>query len=222
VLCSEPHSTQNSVLDDSAQSKTFEQEMNPLTEDHLANLWERDGATLTERYTQHLDAVRKMDLPTTGVIGRDLLIRRQCLFTPRFYVAAFLATESETGHDGFLDFTDSIAILPADRYDAVTSNPDLLIDDPICRDYAELGFVHAVSKHFDELAGLEEFDDFLDYLVFGSDRDSPWPRMQAEATSTNARQWLPRLFERSGHLLTTPEQDAATRPLSNGPRSSNP
>lgn len=180
--------------------------MNPLTEDHLASLWALEGATLAERYAKHLDAVDKMDLPTTGVIGRDLLIRRQSLFTPKFYVAAFLATESETGHDGFLDFSDSVAILPPDRYDAVTSNPDLLIDDPISRDFAELGFVHAVCRHFDELAGLEEFDDFLDCLVFGSDRESPWPRMQTEATSANAEQWLPRLFERSGHLLTKPEQ----------------
>lgn len=175
--------------------------MNPLTKDYISNLWANDTLTLKERYAKHLVEVARMDLPTAGVIGRDLLIRRRNLFVPKFYLAAFLATESETGNDGFLDFTDSVAILPQDRYDAVTSNPDLLIDDPISREYDELGFVHAVTKHFDELAGLEEFDDFLGYLVFGPDSENPWPGMHAEATSTNARKWLPRLFERSGRLL---------------------
>lgn len=47
---------------------------------------------------------------------------------------------------GFLDFTDSVAVLPQARYDAVSSNPDSLIDGPISGDYDELGLFHGVGK----------------------------------------------------------------------------
>ena len=175
--------------------------MNNITKSHLAKLWTSRDATLAERYTRHLDEVNKMDIPTAGVVGRDLLLRKQNLFTPRFYLGALLATEGETGHDGFLDFTDSASILPEERYKAIISQPDLLIDDPISHQYDELGFVHAISKHFDELAGLEEHANLLEHLVFGSDPESPWPTMHASATSENAKKWLPRLFKRSGSIL---------------------
>ncbi|MDB6134410.1 MAG: hypothetical protein JWM59_2653 [Verrucomicrobiales bacterium] len=175
--------------------------MEAITDAYLNDLWSVDCADLKERYSLHAARVREMDIPTAGVVGRDLLIRRQALFIPRFYLAAFLATETETGNDGFLDFTDSVAVLPEDQYKIITDDPDRLVEHPISAMFAELGFVQALVDRFDELAGLEPDTELLDHLVFGSGRYAPWELMQQEATSSNARIWLPRLFARSGRIL---------------------
>lgn len=48
--------------------------MNLLTEECLAILWAADDVTLAERNDRDLELLEELDLPGTGVIGRELLV----------------------------------------------------------------------------------------------------------------------------------------------------
>jgi hypothetical protein len=77
----------------------------------------------------------------------------------------------------------------------------LLIDDPVSESWDEVGFVALCLRRFDELLGLDGGEQLLDYLIFGPERPDPWPEMVDQFTASNAREWLSRLYARSGHIL---------------------
>ena len=135
-----------------------------------------------------------------AVIGRDLILRRCALYTKEFNLAAFLASNGLAGNDGFSDFTDCVAVLPEDRYQRILRNPDELIDDPVSSGFDELYLVSEVAKVFDRALLDHEGDGgLLDYLV-SDDAEIDWDEIQS-ATAADAKERLPRLYAKFGHLL---------------------
>ena len=175
--------------------------MNDSTRAFLKRLWNDPDVSIKGRYQRFSQLLAELEPVEMAILGRDLIARRFRLFNPKFYLAAFLATESLTGNDGFLDFTDCTAVLPEDRYDRVLTDPDCLIDDPILKSWDEVGFVNLCLARFDEFFGLDPYEHLLDYLMHGGERPNQWLEMQRHFTSRNAQEWLPRLYARSGHLL---------------------
>jgi hypothetical protein len=176
-------------------------DVNDSTREVLRRLWDDQDVSIQRLYQRFEKSVADLKPAEVAILGRDLLVRVDGPFTPRFYLAAFLATESETANDGFLDFTDCVAILPEDRYESLVADPDRLIDDPVSGNWDEVGFVSLCLKRVDEFFGLDPDEQLLNYLVRGPDRPNPWLKMQNQFHARNAREWLPRLFERSGHIL---------------------
>jgi len=175
--------------------------MNPLTHQLLERLWSGDPnfATIEVRLKKECQSLSPVE---AAVIGKDLIRRRSALFTKNFKLAAFLASDGEAGNDGFLDFTDCVAILPEDRYRRIIENPDELIDDPVSRGFDELRLVSEVSQVFDRALLDEEADGLLDYLV-SDDTEVDWDEIQS-GTDTDAKERLPRLYAKYGHLLKGP------------------
>jgi hypothetical protein len=141
-----------------------------------------------------------------AVIGRDLILRRRALYTRDFNLAAYLASDGTAGNDGFMDFTDCVALLPEERYTKVRNNPDDLIDDAVSSGFDELYLVAEVTKVFDRaILDGEEDGGLLHYLILGDD-EIDWSAIHG-ATEEDARVRLPRLYQRFGHLLR--ESDAS-------------
>lgn len=144
--------------------------------------------------------------PEAGVIGRDLLLRKNALYTKEFKIAAYLASDGTAGNDGFMDFTDCVALLPDDRYQKILGNHDLLVDDAVSTDFEEYYFVSEICKVFDR--ALFEGDDdegFLYYLVLG-DNERDWSIIES-ATEDDAKVMLPRLYEKFGYLFQPSQHD---------------
>lgn len=133
-----------------------------------------------------------------AVIGRDLILRTRALYTKDFCLAAYLASDGTAGNDGLMDFVDCVAILPADRYELVLSNPDALINDEVSATFGEFYFVSEVTKVFDRTL-IGDDDGLLDYLILGEDQvDFAQIHSWVEE---DAKSRLPRLYEKFGHLL---------------------
>jgi hypothetical protein len=173
--------------------------MNPLTSQFLTQLWADDPsfAAVASRLRKECKTMAPAE---AAVIGRDLILRRRALYTRDFKLAAYLASDSLAGNDGFMDFTDCVALLPEDRYQRILATPDELIDDPVSTEFDELNLVSQVSQVFDRalLAGDED-ESLLDYLVFGQE-EIHWDEIQG-ATEEDARARLPRLYAKFGHVL---------------------
>lgn len=178
--------------------------MNPLTHQLLERLWKGDP-TFREVEVRLKKECQSLSPAEAAVIGKDLIRRRSALYTKMFKLAAFLASDSEAGNDGFLDFTDCVAMLPEARYQRLIENPDELIDDPVSRGFDELYLVSSVSKVFDEaLFGDDEDSGFLDYLV-SDDKKIDWDEIHS-GTPADAKVRLPRLYAKYGHLLHEPKE----------------
>ena len=177
--------------------------MNALTEQLLETLWDGDP-TFGEVESRLKEQCRSMSAAEAAVIGRDLLLRRHALHTKIFKLAAFLASDGTAGNDGFMDFTDCVALLPEERYQRIVNNPDELAADPVSTNFEECYLVSEVCSVFD-CALLEEDgdDELLLYLVLGED-EIDWSGMDS-ATEADAAQFLPRLHSKSGHLLSLPK-----------------
>ena len=151
-----------------------------------------------------------------SVMGRDLILRRRALYSRDFNLAAYLASDGTAGNDGFSDFTDCVALLPEDRYSRILDDPDSLIDDPVSSGFDELYMVSTVEKVFDRaLLGGDEDGGLLHYLILGDD-EIDWSTIDG-ASEEVARDRLPRLYEKFGHLLrqseasgSRPEGDTVT------------
>ncbi len=177
--------------------------MNPLTHQLLERLWKGDP-TFREVEVRLKKECQSLSPAEAAVIGKDLIRRRSALYTKMFT----LASDSEAGNDGFLDFTDCVAMLPEARYQRPIENPDELIDDPVSRGFDELYLVSSVSKVFDEaLLGDEEDAGLLDDLV-SDDKKIDWDEIQS-GTRADAKERLPRLYARYGHLLHGPKESVA-------------
>lgn len=176
--------------------------MNPLTHQFLERLWVGNPAfgTIEARLKKECRSLSPVE---AAVIGKDLIRRRSALYNKDFKLAAFLASDGEAGNDGFSDFTDCVALLPEDRYRRVFENPDSLIDDPVSREFDEFYLVSKVSKVFDSALVDDEGDGgLLDYLV-SDDSEIDWDEVQSGAEA-DAKERLPRLYEKYGHLLKGP------------------
>lgn len=127
-------------------------------------------------------------------------MRRSALFNKDFNLAAFLSSDGEAGNDGFLDFTDCVAILPEERYRRVLENPDALIDDSVSQEFDEMYLISMVTTVFDQaLTGKEGHGGLLDYLI-SDDVEIDWNEIQS-GTEADAKERLPRLYAKYGHLL---------------------
>lgn len=173
--------------------------MNPLTTQLLEQLWEGDPTfkDIAARLAKQCD---DMSPAEAAVIGRDLILRRRALYTKDFNLAAYLASDGTAGNDGFMDFIDCVALLPGGRYERILADPDRLIDDQVSTGFHELYLVSKVSKVFDR-ALLDDDEDggLLDYLILG-DAPIDWSTIEGW-TEDYARERLPRLHARFGHLL---------------------
>jgi hypothetical protein len=181
--------------------------MNPLTTHLLERLWEGDPTfeTVAARLGRECQAMSPAE---AAVIGRDLILRRRALYTRDFNLAAYLASDGIAGNDGFMDFTDCVALLPEERYAKVLSNPDDLIDDAVSSGFDELYLVAKVTKVFDRaLLDGDEDGGLLDYLILG-DEEIDWAAIHG-ATEEDARVRLPRLYERFGRLFRDSESSGA-------------
>jgi hypothetical protein len=178
--------------------------MNPLTDQLLKRLWKGDQSfgTIAARLKTECQSLSPAE---AAVIGKDLIRRRAALYTKDFALAAFLASDGEAGNDGFSDFTDCVAILPEDRYLRITQNPDDLIDDPVSWEFDEFYFVSAVSKVFDRAILDDQADGGLLYYLVSDDKGVDWDEV-ASGTEADARQRLPRLYLKFGHLLKRPTE----------------
>ncbi len=176
--------------------------MNPLTHQLLEQLWTGDPTFKTIEIRLKKEC-KSLSPAEAAVIGKDLIHRRAPLYNKDFKLAAFLASDGMAGNDGFYDFTDCVAILPEDRYKRIIKNPDQLIDDPVSKEFDEYHFVSTISKVFDRalLSGGED-SGLLDYLV-SDGSETNWDEIQS-GTESDARQRLPRLYKRYGHLLKEP------------------
>ena len=174
--------------------------MNPYTSKFLEGLWE-GGADFALAEKRLKKECRSMKAPEAGVIGRDLLLRKRALYNKTFNLAAFLASDSLAGNDGFMDFADCVAILPEDRYEAILNNPDVLVDEPVSAEFFEGYLVRQVCDVFDKsLFGKADGEQFLDYLVFGEEDGIDWDEM-AGWTEEFAKENLPKLYAEFGDLL---------------------
>ena len=177
--------------------------MNPLTAQLLERLWDGEPTfeTVATRLKQECEAMSPAE---AAVVGRDLLLRRRALYTKDFSLAAYLASDGTAGNDGFMDFTDCVALLPEHRYQQVVADPDSLIDDPVSTNFDELYLVSTVCSVFDRaLLDGEEDGGLLDYLVHG-ESEIDWTTIHG-ATEDDARIKLPRLHAKFGHLLREPD-----------------
>jgi hypothetical protein len=142
-----------------------------------------------------------MSAAEAAVIGRDLILRRQALYTKDFRVAAFLASDGTAGNDGFMDFTDCVALLPEDRYQRVRNTPDDLIDDPVSSGFGEHYLVAEVCRVFDRaLLDDQEGEGFLHYLIVGEDGTTGHDEINS-MSDEDAKEALPRLYAKFGRLL---------------------
>lgn len=192
----------------SAITLTLALKMNALTQQLLERLWKGDPsfADVENRLKQECQS---MSAPEAAVIGRDLLLRRHALFTKDFMIAAFLASDGTAGNDGFLDFTDCVALLPEERYQQILADHDTLVSDPVSSGYAECYLVYEVCKVFDRaLCDGEDGDNLLQYIVLGDD-EVDWDEIQS-ATEQDAKTKSPRLYAKFGHLLRASERDDFT------------
>jgi hypothetical protein len=189
--------------------------MNALTQQLLERLWQGDPSFLEVEKRLKREC-QSMSAPEAGVIGRDLILRRHALYTKYFRIAAFLASDGTAGNDGFMDFTDCVALLPEDRYQQILADHDTLVSDPVSSGFEECYLVTMVCRVFDRgLFGGEDGDDFLHYLVLGDDETD---RSEIHsATEQDAKIKFPRLYAKFGHLLGsadytdyTPSEDAVT------------
>jgi hypothetical protein len=183
--------------------------MNPLTKQLLSRLW--DGSpTFHEVETRLKMECRGMSAAEAAVIGRDLLLRREALYTLQFRVAAFLASNGTAGNDGFMDFTDCVSFLPEDRYQRILRDPDELIDDPVSSGFAEVNMVTRVCNVFERaLLDGQDGDGFLHYLVLG-DEEAKVPQRLDDMPEDEVREKLPRLHAKFGHLLGASRPRRAT------------
>ena len=183
--------------------------MNAFTQKFITSLWEGDPqiSTVERRLKKECEQLSAIE---AGVIGRDLILRKQALYTKIFNLAAFLATEGGLGSDGFMDFADCTAILPEERYSSLLANPDLLIDDSISSNFSEIYAVREICNVFDRgLFDGADGEHFLDYLVLGDDDGYDWDEIQSW-TAEDARTHLPRLYKKSGHLFAPCSTDTVT------------
>lgn len=172
--------------------------MNPLTTQLLDILWSGDP-TFGEIRLRLKEECDSMSAAESAIIGRDFILRRHALYTKTFHLAAFLASNGIAGNDGFMDFTDCVAILPEDRYQRLLANPDDLIDDPVSANFGEYYFISEICKIFDLALTGEDDDDLLYYLILG-DHEFDWNEINS-GTETDAKTLLPRLHSRFGYLL---------------------
>jgi hypothetical protein len=174
--------------------------MNPLTNQLLQKLW--DGSPTFRQFDTRLRAECKTMSPAeAAVIGRDLLLRREALYEKLFRMAAFLASDGTAGNDGFMDFTDCVALLPEARYQRILQNPDELVDDPVSSDFAELYLISAVCSVFEQaILDGQDGQGFLYYLVLGEEKTKP-DRQFDTIPEEEVKQKLPRLHAKFGHLL---------------------
>ena len=148
-----------------------------------------------------------MSAAEAGAIGRDLILRKERLFTEDFKLAAWLASDGTAGNDGFMDFADCVTILPEERYSRIAGNPDELIDDEVSANFGEFYFVSRVANVFDEALVGERNAGFLHYLVLGGEDQQravhgPW-------SVENAVERFPRLYAKYGHLLSASRPQSA-------------
>lgn len=171
--------------------------VNPLTEQFLTELWEGDPSF--REVAKRLDeACSSISPAESAVIGRDLILRRGALYTKIFHLAAFLATDGLTGNDGFMDFTDCVAILQEHRYCSIIGNPDTLMDEPVAAHFNELYLISEVTSVFNRTIGG---NGFLEYLILG-DSQVRWEEIHSW-TIQDAETWLPGLSAKYGALLVS-------------------
>ncbi|WP_035608505.1 hypothetical protein [Haloferula sp. BvORR071] len=175
--------------------------MNELTRQLLKVLW-KGQPSFREIDARLAEECRTMSPPEAGVIGRDLILRKERLYTRTFRLAAWLASDGTAGNDGFMDFADCVAILPEERYQRIVENPDSLIDDEVSNNFREFYFASRVARVFDK-AVLDEEAHFLYFLVLGLEEELP-PR-NAPWDDSDVAERFPRLYEKHGHLLTAPK-----------------
>lgn len=176
--------------------------MNGLTHQLLATLW-AGQPSFREVAARLAGECETMSPAEAGVIGRDLMMRREHIGTELFGVAAWLASEGTAGNDSLIDFTDCIAILPEARYSRIAENPDNLIDDEVSECFGEFGFISRIEEVFDKALVGDE-GGLLFYLVFGEGQE----RMKTPDlwSDTNVAEYFPRLYAKYGHLLRALEQ----------------
>ena len=183
--------------------------MNPLTRQLLERLWE--GAPTFKIVESRLtEECQSMSPAEAAVIGRDLILRRNALFTDNFHIAAWLASDGMAGNDGFMDFTDCVALLPDDRYQAILANPDELINDPVSSGFDELYLVAMVTKVFDRaMLDGDASGGLLHYLVLGDKTEEHGISTQTEE---DIKKRLPLLYAKFGHLLRPSQNTCGSSP----------
>ncbi|WP_367870249.1 hypothetical protein [Luteolibacter sp. Populi] len=182
--------------------------MNELTQQLLVTLWDRQPG-FGEIDGRLAEECKTMSAAEAGVIGRDLILRRQGLYTKLFSMAAYLASGGTAGNDSFMDFADCVAILPEDRYQRIVGDPDALIDDEVSEPFGEFYFVSRVTKVFDRSL-LDEDGGFLRYLVLGPEDDS---RSKIYPWEDGDEALLPRLHAKYGQLLRSTKPHASLSDL---------
>lgn len=131
-----------------------------------------------------------------GIIGRDLLLRREQLHTPEFHLAAYLASHGEAGNDGVLDFADCVSILPQESYQSILFNHDLMAEMPVLQGFDEFSFLAQIEEKFDAEFG-EEGEGLLSYLVLCDDPQ----RDRSPSSSRGAHLMPPSSFLASTHAM---------------------
>jgi hypothetical protein len=182
--------------------------MNALTQQLLERLWKGDPSFLAIENCLKQEC-ESMSVPEAAVIGRDLLLRRRDLYTKDFMIAAFLASDGTAGNDGFMVFTDCVALLPEERYQRILADHDTLVNDSVSSEYEECYLISKICNVFDRaLFDGEEGAGLLEYLVLGDD-EVDWHEIES-ATEEDAKTKLPRLYAKFGHLLRDAQRDDLT------------
>ena len=189
--------------------------MNPLTRQFITNLWS-SASSFEEVGRRFPKECKRLSPVEAAIIGKDLILRKLSLFEKDFKLAAFLASDGVAGNDGFLDFVDCVSLLPEERFERVSREPDTLIDDPVSEQFEELYMVSSICEVFDKAmiksAKRKQYDDgILEYLVGREEDELDWDLIQS-GTIADAKERLPRLYAKYGNLLevreeTVPESD---------------
>ena len=148
-----------------------------------------------------------MSAPESAVLGRDLILRRDALYKRVFFrMTAFLASDGTAENDGFMDFTDCVALLPEGRYQRILRDPDELVDDPVSLGFGEHYLVSEVCHVFERaLLDGQDGEGFLHYLVLGDEEATAQDDRLGDMPEDEVKEKLPRLHAKFGHLLRTPK-----------------
>lgn len=162
----------------------------------IDGLW-LEVKTLADFYERIRENAHGINPAVAGLIGKEIFMRQRVVSTSAFATAVFLATNGEAGNDSLVDFIDCVSILPSVRYARIVSDHDSLIDDPVSSEFGEYGFYSFFDGRFGSVFG-EEGDGLLRLLV---EREEDFMHVD-EAGNVDAAHTFPRLFHRSGHLLS--------------------
>jgi len=125
---------------------------------------------------------------------------RGAAFTPQIYNAAFMLWDGALGMDGFLDFSDALAVTPKPIYESAIRDPDSMINVPELWNPSSSFFWLIPHTVYDRRKGVKEGTHLLDEHMpdDGVDSATLWKALEGHPNRQAARDLLPQIYARFG------------------------